>query len=44
MAENGEYTKPTVKIYGAVEEITKQGNAPSSDAPKGDANTAYSPG
>lgn len=44
MSNQRDYTKPTVTVYGAVEEITQQGNAPSTDVPQGDSNTAYSPG
>jgi hypothetical protein len=39
-----QYTKPTVMIYGTVEEITLQGGRPNADLPSGSDGTAYSPG
>jgi len=44
MTAKNEYHEPSVTIHGSVEEITRQGNAPSSDVPAGNDNTAYSPG
>jgi hypothetical protein len=42
MDTHKEYTKPSIKLYGAVEEITRQGGAENKDDPDGDPNTAYS--
>lgn len=44
MNEKKEYTKPSVTVYGGVEEITRQGGYAGSDQPGGDPNTGYSPG
>lgn len=37
------YEAPQVVDYGAVSDITRQGNAPNADLPAGNNNTAYSP-
>jgi hypothetical protein len=42
MDKRKEYSKPSVKLYGAVEEITRQGGVTNRDDPDGPVNTAYS--
>ena len=42
MDKRKEYSKPSVKLYGAVEEITRQGGVENRDDPDGPVNTAYS--
>lgn len=44
MNDKKEYSVPQVKMYGSVEEITRQAGVVNADTPNGTPNTAYSPG